>query len=158
MPSRPVGSRACRLDGSPPLYYHPIGTPWHLGDSPSYRRGDRLLPLCPLAQYTTLTEFSFSITPPCWCFHIGLLARNRFCRTNEERVQRTKVKSMEPKNQGSDEGVPRIPDLRDLGRNGLKSASPIAFLPSLRTEHNACGMPVGAGLARNAATLPTHSR
>jgi len=36
------------------------------------------------------------------------------------------------KNQGLDEGAPRVPDAHKLGENGSKSASPIAFRQSLR--------------------------
>jgi hypothetical protein len=37
-------------------------------------------------------------------------------------------------NQGSDEGAPRIPGVRGLGKNGIKSASPIAFYRVPRTH------------------------
>ena len=47
------------------------------------------------------------------------------------------------KNQGSDEGAPRIPDLRQLDERILQKRFPHRFLPSSwRSSRNACGMPV----------------
>ncbi len=62
------------------------------------------------------------------------------------------------KNQGSDEGAPRIPGCANSARTESKALPLSPFTEFCAPSHHACRVPVGVGLARNPANLATYSR